>query len=736
MKNMNINRCFTIGLLCFGIGSLHAQTGKLKKGKNNYERFSYSKAISSYEATDKKTTDANRELAESYYMSGNPGKAESYYASVVEAPDAKAEDYYRYSAILRVNGKYAESETWMKKFGEKKSGDSRVSEYMMNPNAAQKLMKDQGQFQVINLDINSAQQDFGPAYYNNKLVFASSREGVKSVERTWNGNGLPFLDIYAGTIGDKGQVSDPVSITKKVNKKYHEGPAVFSEDGKQMIFTRNNYKQKASDGTTNLQLFSAEYAEGKWKNEQALPFNNKEYSVGHPSLSPDGKVLYFASNMPGGFGGTDIYRSVKQADGTWGKPENLGGKINTEGNEMFPFYHSSGILFFASDGHVGLGGLDIFLAQVKPDGFGETRNLGAPVNTNKDDFALILDKEMKTGYFSSNRDGGKGDDDLYAYNLLKPFTFGKTIKGFAKDKRGNILAGAIVKLTDDAGKEIAKTTTAADGSFAFTTEADKKFRLDGSKDSYFDGNNTVSTAGKEEVFQADVVLEKDPGLSLYGIITEKGSAAPLQGVKIRLINNVTGKEENIVTPATGDFRKVLSENKLNDRVSFNLVLEKDGYLSKTVTYNKALDQEGQYVIQKDMDLSLDKIAVGADLAKLIDIKPIYFDLGKSAIRKDAATELDKIVKVMNENPAMVVELGSHTDCRGTAAANEKLSNSRAQASAEYVKKRITNPERIYGKGYGESKLKNGCACEGAVKSTCTETEHQENRRTEFIIVKM
>jgi outer membrane protein OmpA-like peptidoglycan-associated protein len=664
MKNLKFNSSFLFIFLCFCSFILSAQTDKTKKGSSDYERLSYSKAISKLEPYPKKTTEVKRQLAESYYFTGNISKAESYYSDIVTAPDAKAEDYYRYSAILRMNGKYAESEKWITQFGQKKTSDSRVAEYLLNPMAEKQLLKDEGRFEVTNLDINSSQQDFGPAYLNNTLTFASSREGVKSIERRWNGNGLPFLDIYVGSIGEKGQIANPVSLTKRINKKFHEGPASFSEDGMQMIFTRNNYKEKAADGSVNLQLFSANLVNGKWVNEQPLPFNNKEYSVGHPSLSPDGNTLYFASNMPGGIGGTDIYRAVKQANGNWSAPENLGEDINTEGNEMFPFYHSSGILFFASDGHVGLGGLDIFLAQKKQNSWEEIKNLGVPVNTNKDDFAFILDKQMKAGYFSSNRDGGKGDDDIYAFNLLKPFSSSKT------------------------------------------------------------------------AITVDVIPEKNSGLSLYGIIKEKGSSIALEKVKIKLINNKTGIEEKIVTGPNGEFRKPLIENKLNDRVSFNLVMEKEGYLTKTVTYEKLLDKNGQYNIFENIDVALDKVTLGTDLAKLIDIKPILFDLGKYLIRSDASIELDKIVKVMNENPTMIIALGSHTDCRGTSANNGKLSDERAKASAEYIKARITNPDRISGKGYGESQLKNGCACEGAVKSNCSETEHQENRRTEFIIVKM
>lgn len=736
MKDLKLNPSVLFTFLCFCSLILPAQTDKAKKGSSDYERLSYSKAISKLEASAQKTTEVKRQLAESYYITGNIPKAESYYSDIVTAPDAKAEDYYRYSAILRMNGKYAESEKWIAQFGQKKASDSRVAEYLLNPKAEKELLKDEGRFEVMNLDINSSQQDFGPAYLNNKLVFASSREGVKPIERRWNGNGLPFLDIYVGTIGEKGQITGPVSLTNRINKKYHEGPASFSEDDTQMIFTRNNYKEKAVDGSVNLQLFSANLVNGKWANEQPLPFNNKEYSVGHPSLSPDGNTLYFASNMPGGVGGTDIYKSVKHTNGSWSAPENLGEEINTEGNEMFPFYHSSGILFFASDGHVGLGGLDIFLAQKKQNGWAEVKNLGTPVNTNKDDFSFILDKQMKSGYFASNRDGGKGDDDIYAFNLLKPFSSGKTIKGIAKDKQGTRLPGLIIKLTDEAGKEIATTTTEDDGSYSFPADADKSYKLIASKENYMNGITAASTKGKEDVVTADVILEKESGLSLYGIIKEKGSSIALEKVKIKLINNKTGIEEKIVTGPTGEFRKPLTENKLNDRLSLNLIMEKEGYLTKTVTYEKLLDKNGQYDIFENIDVALDKVTLGTDLAKLIDIKPILFDLGKYLIRSDASVELDKIVKVMNENPAMVIALGSHTDCRGTKTDNERLSDERAKASAEYIKKRITNPDRISGKGYGESQLKNGCACEGAVKSNCSEAEHQENRRTEFIIVKM
>jgi outer membrane protein OmpA-like peptidoglycan-associated protein len=230
----------------------------------------------------------------------------------------------------------------------------------------------------------------------------------------------------------------------------------------------------------------------------------------------------------------------------------------------------------------------------------------------------------------------------------------------------------------------------------------------------------------------DLNLEKDPGLSFYVLITDSKTKSPLGDVTIQLVNNMTGKSASYTTNAKGDMIKPLADKKLNDRGSYNFVLSKDGYIPKTVTYNVVFDKEGQYDVHSTIDLSMDPVV--ADLRDLIEINPISFDLGKWNIRPDAKVELDKIVEVMNKYPGMVVELGSHTDCRASKTFNMRLSDKRAKSSAAYIKSKITDPERIYGKGYGESRLLNGCECEGAVKSNCSEEEHEKNRRTEFKVI--
>lgn len=727
-----------ITVLFVGLELLAQKSPKELKADKLYEQFYFIGAIEKYNAVDGLTTDGQRKLALSYKNIHKPLESEEVYSRFIYSNEVIPEDLFNYASMLRMNEKYEESDAWMKQFELKAPQDYRAKNYVSSADLLETILKDQGRYDITELDVNSEQQDFGPSYYVNQVVFASSREGYKGVKRTYNWNGLPFLNMYKSDV-NLGQLSNPRFLNKEMNHKYHEGPAAFTGDGKFMAFTQNNYEDKSEDNTIKLQLFfSTKDEKGRWGKEVPFKLNSKEYNIGHPWLSSDGKIMYFASDMPGGYGESDIYRITKNEDGSWGEAVNLGNKINSEGGEKFPFYQEEqGVLFFASNGHLGIGGLDLFISPDAGEGkFSNVKNLGFPMNTRFDDFALIVDKQMRKGYFSSNREGGKGSDDIYSFQLLKPFVFGKTIKGIAKDKQGNILSATQVNLYDENGVVIDSLKTTEDGAYSFTVDPDKKFKLSGTKDKYFDGNNTADTHTEEDVVYADLELEKDPGLSLYCLVIDKEKGEPLEGVKITFLNNIKGTEENIVTPTTGDFMRPLKENKLQDRISYNIILEKDGYLAKTVTYNQLLDREGQYKIHEALDLSMNKMDVGMDLSKFVQINPIYFDYNKYFIRPDAALELDKVVKVMNENPGMYVELGSHTDCRGSEKYNEKLSDRRAKASAKYIASKITTPDRIYGKGYGEAVLINQCACEGRVKSKCSDEEHQANRRTEFRITKM
>ncbi len=473
-----------IAILLLASQQIMAQgKAKIKKADKFHEGYSYSKAIEKYEGITEKTPAILRNLADSYFRTREYDKSETYYAQLCTLDEATAEDVYNYAYVLKMNEKYSESQRWMAKFKDLKSDDSRAKALTSDANYYTKLQKDKGQFTISNLDINTEQEDFGTAFYKGNIVFASSREGIVPVKRRWNWNKLPFLNLYEAQRNEDNSLKTPRKFVRRLNKKFHEGPASFNEAGDFVVFTRNNYKGKSKDGVIKLQLFTSQLEGNSWSKPKAVPFNSPEYSVGHPALSPDGLTMYFASDMPGGQGGVDLYIVKRSKEGVWESPQNLGNLVNTEGNEMFPYISNTGeLLFFASDGQPGLGGLDVFVAKVENNVPQEFKNVGVPVNTSKDDFAFILDKEGKGGYFSSNRPGGKGDDDIYAYILHKPFLFNKVIKGTAKDTDGNLLANTEVNLYDEKGKIIETITTDATGAYTFKADNDKKYSLKGIKE--------------------------------------------------------------------------------------------------------------------------------------------------------------------------------------------------------------------------------------------------------------
>ncbi|MEI8138100.1 MAG: OmpA family protein, partial [Bacteroidota bacterium] len=437
-------------------------------------------------------------------------------------------------------------------------------------------------------------------------------------------------------------------------------------------------------------------------------------------------------DMDGGFGGMDIYYSKKDG-GVWGTPFNLGAKVNTAGAEVFPFIASNGLLYFSSNGQDGLGGLDVYETKIKNDKAGRVYNMGEPVNSIDDDFGIFLGEDNKTGYLSSNRKNGGMDDNIYKLDILREVKRGKEVLIITKDKdNGEIIANTKVSINGDT------VTTNEKGEYPTTVEDDVNYSLVVEKNDYYKLEDSLSTkTSEEDTFTKELRLEKDPKLSLLALVTDAKTNLALEGVKVTILELPSNAAfDNYTTPATGDYRKPLKGKKIGDKINYSFKLEKEGYLTKTATFIYDIKAPGEIKVNESVNLSLGKVAVGMDLAKMIDIKPIYFDLGKSTIRQDAAMELDKIVTVMNEYPNVYIELGSHTDCRGAAAANIKLSGARAKSSAAYIIKKGISKTRIVGKGYGETKILNGCICEGNIKPTCSEDEHTKNRRTEFLITKL
>lgn len=720
---------------------------RIAGGDKFFSRYQYNDAIYVYEGIKKKDANVLRKLAESYRLTHNSKKAEIYFEELTKMGSANSEDILHYAEVLKNNGKYKEALDKMNEYNSMVAGEKRIQSHLANTDYHTKLMVDNGQFNVKPINNNTYESEFSPMYYGDKVVFVSSKPAYSFTSYNYNWNTKNFLNLYSTVAKDKNNRKSftkqkHIRVKGKLNRKYHEGPATFTPDGNVMIFTRDTYVKKKNlqnEETRVLELWmSKKDAKGKWDKATPLPFNNLNHSVGHATFSGDGKTMYFVSDMPGGKGGTDIWMAPMNSDGTFGAAINMGDKINTEGNEMFPFMHEKGVMLFSSNGHAGLGGLDVFMTTLKNGKVGKITNLGTSINTSQDDFGMILDKEMKSGYLSSNREGGEGLDDIYSIDVLKPLKFTKLIEGYTKDKKtAEILPGSIVKLYDSSGEVVAEVPSDEKGYYSFEVDPDQDFTLNGAREKYQDGKNTASTKTEEDIVRADLDLEKVPQLSLLCFVSDAKSGEALVGTKIKITDKNTGKViYDVVTDSEGKWKEGLESKLMNTTLNYDIALQKEGYVGKTVSWKYPIVKEGEIKVHESLDLTLGKIEVGTDIGKLIAINPIYFDLGKYYIRPDAAVELDKIVAIMNQYPSIVIELGSHTDCRSSYSFNEKLSDNRAKSSAAYIVSKGISKDRIYGKGYGEKELLNGCACEGKVKSTCSEEEHQKNRRTVFKIVKL
>ena len=423
MKNFNTLLFITLmSSFC-----LTAQSKATKKADKYFARFEFVKAAESYNKlieNGNANTYVYGQLAESYYNIFDTEAAERWYAKALETSDTP-EMVYKYSQMLKANGKYEASNQQMDKFATMRPADDRATAFRKNPDYLPKILEQGKKFNVQNADFNSEQSDFGGTMNDGKLYITSGRNDSR---KTYGWNDQPFLDIYTLTKNTDSTYQEATLANKWINTKYHEGLVTFTPDGKTMYFSRESYFEKdyqkdslSSTRFSQLYLFKATKLGDDWDMVENLDINSENYSVKNPSVSPDGKTLYFASNMPGGFGDFDIYKAAIDTDGTIGEPVNMGQKVNTSGQEMFPYISSNNTLYFSSNGHLGLGGLDVFYTKEVDGKIAPIRNVGIPVNSNADDFAFFIDEENNDGFVSSNREGGKGSDDIYHLKNYNPF---------------------------------------------------------------------------------------------------------------------------------------------------------------------------------------------------------------------------------------------------------------------------------------------------------------------------
>lgn len=728
-------------MLAMGFGEpISAQSGLLKQGDQYFDDFSFAQAIETYEQAFRKDASSiphARRLAESYWNIRDAKGAERWYAVVAASSQAQPQDMYRYAELLRVSGQYADSDLWLKRYAKLAPEDSRVH---LKENATERLgILLEGPattHKVVPSSVSSTTTDMSPFIHKHTMYFASSRTNQFTSRRTHSWNNQPFLNIFTGDLGENGDVANIKPMGDGMNTEYHESNAIVSDDGSELYFTRNNivagHKVLSEDGVNNLQIFVRKMLPEGWSKETPFPFNSPSYSVGHPALTKDGKHLYFASDKPGGIGGKDLYVCHRNDVGAWSEPENLGPTINTEGDEMFPYVFDN-ILYFSSDGHLGLGGLDIFRSAIRGKNFGLVENLNSPINSPSDDFGICLDEAGQLGFITSDRDGALGAENIYSFRMHSKAAENRVWAGRILDiGDAQPIPYLTVRLLDADHNEIARTVTSATGTYEFPAQngtAIISAKIMGGPQTELSSNEfEVSMFSDTEV--PDIYMNSIMDLPVNAIIRDGLTDEWISGVNVTVRDARNG---TILFLGTTDDKGItqgqILDRRYGDDASFEVTFERSGYFTKKVVVDMRVLMFLEQALTGPEGVAMSPVLNGIDMAKAMNLRPIYFDYRDAKIRSDAAGELDLVAQVLRTNPGISIDLRSHSDSRASTEYNDALSQRRANSTRQYLIDEGVEPGRITAKGYGERQLINKCT-DGV---ECSEEEHQMNRRTEFII---
>ena len=628
------------------------------------------------------------------------------------------------------------------------------------------------EYEVKNLKVlNSSELDYSAVPYGDGVVFTSTRgkSGLFSCTNDFaNGH---YSDLYFAHQDAEGFFSPPQLLEGEVNGKYHDGTATFTTDEATMIFSRNNRRGTNSKGTIDLKVYEAKWKGGSWIDVNELPFNSDEFASCHPSLNRTGEWMYFASDRPGGYGGMDIYVVERKKQGGWGMPINLGNKVNTSGNEIFPFISPEGILYWSSNGHPGLGGLDVFSMPISNGQEAIRSHLTAPINSPDDDFGFTTNLDGTAGFLTSDREGGLGKDDLYSWKfkgikpqLAKICVIDRKTGARISDANLNIdpvvdnngMAGDFggqnpnlsylqMQAMNFDGKEYLVLIPYNNGGATPQMPATQGVSC-GLKYPVIPGRTytvKVDKPGYETVLRtvtAEEILANQPEwlipigergpIAMRGKVRDKKDESPIANADVKIVNSCTGEELEVVANRWGEFQFPMDCN-----CDYEIMASKGDYhydYEVLYSYDMPCEESNASVLlylEKDFEPTLR----GRSLSKgaVIELEDVYYDYDKYFIRPDAAAELDDVVELMRKYPSLELELSSHTDSRGSDAYNRRLSQNRAQAAVDYIVSRGIERRRLVAAGYGETRLVNHCG-NGV---DCPDEIHQQNRRTEIKVLR-
>lgn len=634
-------------ILCFsGITHLHAQEKKLEKANKSYQKLAYIDAQKVYLTVAEQGFESEElftKLGNSYYFNAQYNEAVKWYERLFDLNEEPEQAILslRYSQALNATGDNDKAAYYYNEYRTRTGTNLDVKTVI----DYQKLIQQNSgryELQALSGIYDENKISFGHTKLGNKLVYASTQTTKTFLNKRSAWDGLSFLSLYEVELDQQNKViGKPKKLKKKLNSKFHESSPIYTKDGKTMYFTRSNITYKTKNKDKKLKIYRTVKEKGKWNKPIELSFNDDTYSSAHPALSPDGKKLYFSSDRPGGYGESDLYVAVINDDGSIGIPQNLGATINTVAKETFPFISASNELYFSSDGHFGLGGLDVFYVNLNQNSIDYLLNVGAPINSYADDFALGIDQSTKRGFISSNRSSKEGEfvyDNIYSFLELQPINdpYLANLKGYVTDKHTGLpLANSVITLSDLQGQIYNQLSTDQNGYYEVSINKFETYYVKAEKEDY-DTDQKISKANLETQ-------------------------------------------------------------------------------------------------QIDFELQPNKVAItsGTDLAKVLNIPVIHFDFDKSNIRQDAKVELEKVLMALKTYDQLRLNIRSHTDSRGNDAYNKALSERRAKSTLDYLVSKGVDINRLESEGLGEAELLN--KCDNGVP--CSASEHQKNRRSEFIILK-
>lgn len=619
-------------------------------------------------------------------------------------------------------------------------------------------------------EINTDALEFSPTLYQNGLVYVTSRLKNGPVDESI---GETYFELFYSELDPNGLPQKPQSFSPEINSQFHEGPAAFNRSGDRMFFSRNNMENGLTksdvEGKIRMKIYEAKRGLFDWEEIEPLPFNDDGFSCMHPTLSSDEDRIYFASNMPGGYGGYDLYFAVKVAD-TWSEPINMGSEINTNKNEVFPFIHDSGVLFFTSNGHPGKGKLDLFMIDISTNNWGNVINLGKPFNSSEDDLGLILTPVGNRGYFASNRADGLGKDDIYMFEAPSGIqgvemkekvittlvvndesnnsaAFGAEVRLYERDEDGLVdnpdlyniemvpdstgSGEMVLRLRRKKEEELGEPDLMTDRYGKASTEltAGRDFLILVTKPGYLTKEIVYTTKDKIGDQELRINISPKNCINLEGLSVSTNYGSRVPGALIRIVNNCTNETELVRSDLNGTFEYCLPMG-----CDFTVTGEKEGYHSGSSTISTEKIR-GRRSVQAEIEMqpiTESVLTQPIQEGTVIVLENIYYDFNKSSIRRGSTPDLDALVKLMQTYPSMEIEMTAHTDSRGSKDYNLQLSLKRAESAKQYLISHDIDPERIRAFGYGESQPRNHCI-EGI---ECSESEHQYNRRTEVKITKI